>query len=124
MIASRNAGERSAIRFDANVLSTLLIHQQPRNAARGVAATLDLSAVGVENPHEGIRAVFCRLNHNHLIATDTEATVGDGACGISTERERLLARVEYNEIVAEALHFQECRHNGLYKRSLSVGPVG
>ena len=89
-----------------------LLHQQPRDAARGIAAAFHFAAIGIEDPHEGIRAVRRRLDHDHLIAADAEAAVGDGARGRRVERKRLFSRVEDDEIVAEPVHFQERGHGG------------
>ena len=53
---------------------------EPGDAARGIAAGLDLAAVGVADAHEELRApVVRRLEHDQLVAADAGMAVGDGA---------------------------------------------
>ena len=53
---------------------------------------------------------FAWLDHDHLVAADAETAVRDGARRCRIERKRLIPRVEYDEIVAKAVHFQERGH--------------
>ncbi len=63
------------------------------DAARGIAARLDLAAIGVADAHEGGGAVPARrLDHDHLVAADAQMPVGDGARARVVERDRLAAR--------------------------------
>ena len=94
--------------------SAVLVHQQPRHAARGIAAALHLAAIGVEDAHGGIGAVAGAFDHDDLIAADAEPPVGDGARGRGVQRKPLFARVEHDEIVAQPVHFQERGHGRAY----------
>ena len=53
-----------------------LAHQQPADAARGVAAGLDLAAVGVVDAHEGVGAGIRALDGDELVEADARAPVG------------------------------------------------
>ena len=82
---------------------------EQHDAARGVAAGLDLAAVGVPDPHAQVGDVG-RLEQDHLVAADAGAPVGDRARPRLVHRHRAFARVEDDEIVAEAMHLVEARH--------------
>ncbi|MCH7936985.1 MAG: hypothetical protein IH994_07830 [Proteobacteria bacterium] len=70
------------------------------------------SLVGVEDAHEHLGgpvplAIFRRLDNRDLIAADPSAAVGDGARLVAAEADVALAGVEDDEIVAQAVHFDE-----------------
>ncbi len=83
-----------------------LAHQDLGDAARDVAAGTSLAAVGVLDPHEHVGALR-GLHRDHLIAADAQVTVGDRARGIARQIEGLLPPVEYDEVIAQTLHFDE-----------------
>lgn len=66
--------------FDDRVIAAGLFHHQIGNAARRVAAGLDLRTVGVENAHEHVgMGVLGKLDDDELIAADAGAPVGNSA---------------------------------------------
>ena len=76
------------------------------DAARRVAAAFDLAAVAVPDAHPEVGAV-ARLEHDQLVAADAGAAVGDGAGERGRDLERLRARVDDHEVVAEPVHLVE-----------------
>ena len=82
---------------------------EQHDAARRIAAGLDLAAVGIPDPHPDVGDVG-RLEQDHLVAADARAPVGDRARPRRVHRHRALARVEDDEIVAEAVHLVEAGH--------------
>ncbi len=104
------ACEQAGRGVDLHCAGIALFHEELRYAAGGVAAGFHLAAVGVENAHRGIGAVGAFADHKHQIAADPEAPVGDRFRRRLVERDRSVSRVEYGEIVAQPVHFQECGH--------------
>ena len=85
-----------------------LVADELDEAARAVAALLDLAAVGVEDPVAEIDVVARRgLDHQHLVAADAEAPVGEPAQLRRRQLQALPHAVEDDEIVAEPLHLGE-----------------
>ena len=80
------------------------------DAARGIAAGFDLAAVGVPDAHADVGDVG-RLEQDQLVAADAGAPVGDGARLRRVDRERALARVEDDEVVAEAVHLAKAERH-------------
>jgi hypothetical protein len=48
-----------------------------------------------------------RLDHQQLVATDAEMAIGNKTQLRGTQRNRRLCRIEYDEIIAETVHFGE-----------------
>jgi len=91
---------------------------QDRDRARGVAARFDLAAVGIEDPHPEVGGLGLG-QHDQLVATDPGAPVGQRARQRGGDgRQGLGARVEHDEVVAEAMHLGEGGAHGRH-----VGPV-
>ena len=60
-------------------------------------------------------------DHHHRVAADAEMAVGDAPCacaGVSATAR--VARVEHDEIIAQAVHFQEGGHGGPYMGSTAA----
>ena len=92
--------------LDAPRNRSTLLHQQPRHAARGVAAGVALAAIGVPNSHEGV-AAHGPLKRDHLIAPDAASAVRDGArLGLRKRQRPTRARVKNDEVVAAAVHLE------------------
>ena len=119
-----SASSRPDHGLDHHMAAAVLLHQQIGDAARGIAAGLDLPAVGIADAHEGIgEPVLRRLDQDQLIAADTLAPVGDAPRLRLIERDRVPARVDNDEVVAEAMHLEKGQrgHDGrLY--GLLTGP--
>ena len=81
-------------------------NEQRRNAARGIAASADLATIGIPDAHEHIGEIRW-LERDHLIAADAPTAVGDGRNLRGLKRKRLLACVQHDEVVAEAVHLAE-----------------
>ena len=97
-------------RFDDDMVAARFLHQQIGDAAQPVAAGLHHPAIGIANPHEGIgQPVGGRLDGDELVAAHPGAPVGDAPRAILVQREGMLARVDHDEVVAEAVHLQEGR---------------
>ena len=79
---------------------------QRRHAARGIAASAHLAAVGVPDAHEHV-GLARRLERDDLIAADALFPVGDGAHRIRLKPERMRPRIEHDEVVAEPVHLAE-----------------
>ena len=97
-------------RLDANL--TLVreppVAHEPDEAARAVAALLDLAAVGVEDPVAKVDVGARRpLDDEHLVAAHAKAAVGERADLARGEGERLDGRVDDDEVVAEPVHLRE-----------------
>ena len=91
---------------------------EAHEAARAVAALLDLAAVGVEDAVAEVDVVAGgRLDQQDLVAADAEVAVGDAAALLGGERDGLADAVEHDEVVAEAVHFgeaQSCARLGIH----------
>ena len=92
--------------FDAGVVPSGLIHEQPGDAAGSVAAGLGLAAVRVPDAHEGI-ARDRRLETDELIASHTDAAVRNRADRARGKRSGTLPGVDDDEIIAQAVHLDE-----------------
>ena len=95
----------------ARVLSRqALVAHEAHEAARAVAALLDLAAVAVEDAVAEIdaRARRCGSTDQHLVGADAEAAVGQAPhLRRASSVERRARRVEHDEVVAGALHLGE-----------------
>src|ERR1700728_2517099 len=78
------------------------------DAARTVAALLDLVAVAVEDPVEecAVRAPR-RFQHQRLIETDAGAAVGERAHPLTREQPARRGRLEDREVVSDSVHLRE-----------------
>jgi hypothetical protein len=100
--------DQSALRLDADLalVGEALLMDEAHEAARAVAALLDLAAVGVEDAVAEIDARRrAALDDQDLVAADAEMAVGEKARLGRRRHEVLADRVEHDEIVAEAMHF-------------------
>ena len=100
--------EQSGNGLDSHPGIAGLAMQQGGHATRGVAAGFGLAAVGVADahPHPG-RRMTRRLEQDHLVAANTGSPVRQRACARRIDRNRRAAAVEHNEVVAQAVHFEE-----------------
>src|SRR5207249_7114292 len=90
-------------------------------AARTVAALLDLPAVGVEDPITKVDVGPARLLHQQdLIAADAEVPVRKPPDRGGPELDLLAHAVEHDEVVAEPLHLGEVQAPGHYGRDPSA----
>ena len=70
----------------------------------------ELAAVRVPDAHAHVRDLR-RLEHDHLVAADSGAPVGEGAGARAIHRDGGLPAVDNDEIVAESVHLVEAlRH--------------
>src|SRR6267378_2487647 len=99
--------DRAGERLDADLAlrgEALLVHEL-HEAARAVAALLDLAAVGVEDAVAEVHAASLRpLNHEDLVATDSQMSIRDLFQLLFIEIECRRGRIQYHEIVAGSLH--------------------
>jgi len=98
--------QHPAQRFDDRGLA-----DQRGDAARRVAARLDLAAVGVEYPHfdVGLRR---RFEQDQLVAADAVAAIGNRMRPRRRHLDAVRARIDHDKVVAEAVHLGEAvRHS-------------
>ena len=96
-----------------------MVAHERDEAARAVAALLDLAAIGVEDPVAEVDAGTLRpLDDEDLIAADPEPPVGKPPVLRRGEVHLLPDAVEHDEVVAEAVHLGEAelRHRSLKLR--------
>ncbi len=101
----------AAGRFDADFtpIGETVLADVDDEAARAVAALLDLAAIGVEYPVAEIGIFASRLDDEHLVASDAEAPVGEQPDLRGRQYERRARGVDDDEVVAEPLHFREAQ---------------
>ena len=85
-------------------------HQEPADAAGGVAAGLDLAAVGVVDAHEGFGRGLAALDSDELVEADAGLPVGKSADHRGGGAHGGPPRVNDQKIVAEAVHLAERDH--------------
>ena len=87
---------------------TALAHEA-HEAARAVAALLDLAAVGVHDPvgEVGAAGRIARFDDQDLVGTDAESAVGQETVLRRAQGQGRAGGVEHNEVVAGAMHFGE-----------------
>ena len=94
--------------LDFGFVRQALLAHEAHEAARAVAALLDLAAVGIEYAvtkiHIGLRGA---LDQQNLVAANAEVPVGNGAQLCRVQIHPLCHAVEHDKIVAEAVHFGE-----------------
>ena len=97
-------------RFDPNLAlpGQPPLMREADETARAVAALLDLTAVGVENPVAEIDIGAIRLfDEQNLIAAHAEMPVAEMAQLFCIEGDRLANAVDHDEVVPQPLHFRE-----------------
>ena len=98
----RPGHDNAAQRFQADFAA-----DQQADRAGGIAAGLDFSAVGIEDPHAPVGAL-ARLDQDKLVAADAGVPVGKGRHDIAGQRRQgMVARVQHDEVVAQAMHLGE-----------------
>jgi len=105
--AGRN---RSAQSLDAGFAVALVGEQQTHRAA-GIAAGFDFAAVGIENAHAHI-GMIAGSEHDQLIAADPGHAVGQRGRAARGHHDRVRARVDHDEIVAQAMHLAKRNAHG------------
>ena len=118
--ASSDAHAPACVRIAA-LSRPLSLHQQPADAAGGVAAGLDLAAVGVVDAHEGVGAGFGRLDGDELVEADAGRAVGKPRGSPPASGARSAPRVNDQKIVAEAVHLEERDHGHRLERPVCRG---
>jgi len=100
--------QQPAAGLDHQRLGARVGHHQGGDTARAVAAGARFGAVGVEDAHEHVGArALRRLDHQQLVEADAAVTVGDAAGLVGMDRDRPLARVQHDEVVAQPVHLPE-----------------
>ena len=80
---------------------------QQRHRSCGIAAGLDLAAIGIEDPHPE-RIGRIRLKQHQLVAADAGAPVSQRARDCWRHRRQcLLTRIEHDKVIAEPVHLGE-----------------
>jgi hypothetical protein len=99
---------------DGALVGEAALANEADEAARAVAALLDLvAAAAVEDAIAEVGAgARRRLDDEDLVGADAEAPVGDALELRAVERERLLRRVDDDEVVAGSLHLGEANAHG------------
>src|SRR6516164_6742507 len=94
--------------FDAHLWVVGLAFHQLGDTARRIPARLRLAPVGIPDAHHDLGCRMAgRLEHNHLIAADADMTVSQSASGGSIDFDVCVAAVDYDKVIAEAMHLQE-----------------
>ena len=84
------------------------LEREAADAARAVAALLDLAAVAVEDPvAQRLARSVGGIEEQELVGADSEAPVGETADEIGRERDGLGDGVKDDEVVPRALHLGE-----------------
>ena len=100
VFAGAAACEHTARSIQIDVIRLMFGHQQPGDAARGIAAGFDFAAVRIEDTHECRGGICPLLHHNDLIAADAPFPVGNRACNSGRHRHREDAAVKNGKIIA------------------------
>src|ERR1700730_12540752 len=96
------------VESDQAVAADAALVQERGNAARAVAALLDLVAVAVEDPVEhGAVGAPGTLQHQRLVKADTGAAIRETAQQRGPEQGLVGGRIEYTAIVADPVHLRE-----------------
>ncbi len=88
---------------DGGAVPAALAHQQPADAPGGVTTGIDLAAVLVVDAHEGVGAGLRPLEGDELVEADG-ILAGECANSLLGQADGLVARVDNEELVAEAIH--------------------
>ena len=105
--------EAAGDRLDDKLVLAGLLHHQPGDAARGVAAGLGVRPVAVPDAHEDVAAQG-RFHGDDLVGAGACGGVGDGLDLFGLEAEVLLPSVQYDEGVPGPIHLPEL-HGGRCK---------
>src|SRR5262249_4486658 len=93
---------------DFGLLREALVVDEPDEAARAVAALLDLTAVGVPDAVAEIRVGALRsLDEKNLVAADAEVPVREPSRALRAYVKGSADAVEHDEVVARPLHLGE-----------------
>src|SRR5581483_1890965 len=115
--------DQAAQRLDAELAlrgEAARVHEL-HEAARAVAALLDLAAVGVEDAVAEIRVGAGRpLHRQHLVAAHAKVAIRERPDLAPGEGKPLLRAVEDDEIVARALHLREPELHALARTMLQM----
>jgi hypothetical protein len=94
--------------FQHNFGLRAFLEQQAGDAAGGISARRNFTAVGIVDAHKGGgAAIASRFDGNKLVEANTGVAVGERARSRRIHSERLPARVDDNEIVAQSVHLYE-----------------
>ena len=106
--------DQSARRLHADLalVGQAVVAHEHDEAARAVAALLDLAAVGVEDAVAEVRVTLRALDDEHLVAAHAEAAVGQRANRVRRQVDTLAHAVDDDEIVAQPLHLGELERHG------------
>jgi hypothetical protein len=102
--------DHARLRPDADLVlvGQPLVAHEAHEAARAVAALLDLAAVGVEDPVDEVHVgAVGRLDQQHLVGAHAEVAIRERAPLRLGQRHALAHAVEHDEVVARALHLGE-----------------
>ena len=97
--------------LDAGGVAARRLHQNPADAAGGVAAGVNLRAVGVPDAHAGV-GLGRGIDGDQLVAAHARRPIGDGAHFLGRRLERLGAGLDNDEVVAEPVHLQKRAAHG------------
>ena len=103
----QGAGDRA----HHHAVGAAFLGDQGGDATRGVAAGLGLGPVRVVDAHEHVGAGGRRLEDDELVAADAEMAVRHGGRAGGRDRQRGGARIQHDEVVAEAVHLAEGNHH-------------
>ena len=110
--------------FDAGLLP-----MEHGDSAGGIAASLNLAAIGIEYPHFEV-AMVRWLQHDELVAANPAVPVGNGLCKALRDRgQGGLARIQHDKVVSKAMHLGEGRlsecagHEGAFMHEGALRPV-
>jgi hypothetical protein len=101
-----------------------LVQDEAREAARAVAALLDLAAVGVVDAIAEVVARIPRgLDDEDLVAAHAEMAIGDAPHRLLIELHALAHAVQDHEIVALALHLGEPESGAFVHGPILLGAI-
>ncbi|MCY1542489.1 hypothetical protein D9M68_782370 [compost metagenome] len=90
-----------------------LVADETHEAARAVAAVLDLAAVGIEDAVAEVDIAARRfLDHQHLVGAHAEMPAGERAPLCGCQVDLLVDAVEHDKVVAGAMHLGELEFHG------------
>ena len=103
------AGDETRRRFHADGVARITAFAGvAADTARAVAAHLAERTVGVVEPHRHVRTGRRCLQHHHAVRTDARVPIAESADQarkiLRRNAERLLHRVQHDEIIARAVH--------------------
>src|SRR5262249_43988915 len=111
-VAFAHAVEKAATGPERHAAVAGFLEDEARDAACAVAAALDLIAVRIPDAHLGVGAIFWTADDEHLVVADAAVAVADQACSLRRHRDRVLAGIDDDEVVAEAVHLEKGHVHG------------